>query len=462
MAFIAPASQAQTARSGFEDGTITPYFAEVSTGNTAEVITPSFGARAGSKVHHLVWKQANYDGTRATRSTEGKSSEAAGLRITQEGWYGFSFYLPANFDLTKNQIIAQMHCWDNTLPTTDKTFALSIWNGQLLAETFLGFGGAVQGSAEGVVQSVPTKGVWHDVVIYVKYAKNNTGIMRLWYDGAPQASPTVQLTGINFGNGAWVNDTQLLDGSYQKWGLYAWDAANHTVGETREIYFDEVSYNIGNPSNGFDLVKPTGYGGGGGGGGPTTLYADDFSGMTAGQSPTGWTISAQSNTTCTIQVLSAPSDKGIRFTDTATNKLATASKTFTAQAGSVTAEWAFKQQAQSNWQRMWLQSGSTTAVEIYPTNILSQNSQSIPYSLVYRNASAQDVIIQNISAGTWYDVKVVANSSTDTAAIYVNGVLMVAAAPFRTAVSSINTLHFGTGNGTTGTIDFDDVTITVP
>ena len=457
LACFAATVQAQTARNGFENGTISPYFAEVSTGNISEVVTPAFGARDGSKAHHLVWKQQNYDGTRATRSTEGKSSEAANLRITQEGWYGFSFYLPANFDLTKNQILAQMHCWDNTLPGTDKTFCLSIWQGQLLAETFWGFGGPVQGTSYGVVQNTATKGVWHDVVVYVKYAKNNTGIMRLWFDGAPQGSPTVELTGINFGNGAWINNTTLKDGSYQKWGIYAWDAANHTVGEVRDIYFDEVSYNIGNPSNGFDLVKPTGYGGGSG-----LLYADDFSGMTAGQVPTGWSVNSPAKTSCTIQVLAAPSDKGIRFTDTAANKLTTASKTFASQNSSVSAGWAFKQQSQANWQRMALQSAATAAVEIFTTDTLSQNNQSVPYSLVYRNGSAQDVVIQSISAGTWYVVEVVANVVTDTAIIYVNGVLKVSAVPFRTAVSSIDTLQFGTGQSSSGTIDFDDVTISTP
>jgi hypothetical protein len=192
------------------------------------------------------------------------------------------------------------------------------------------------------------------------------------------------------------------------------------------------------------------------GAGPT-LVAETFDTMTAGAAPTGWTVVNDASTTCTVQNTPSSTDRSLRFTDSNTSGYSRASKTFTATSGLVTAAWRHRQDQQSNWNRFFLQSGTTVAVEIYS---ISSGDDSSTYGLYYRNASGGDYFIAALSAGTWYDVRVEANTATDTADIYLNGILRKENAPFRTAVTSINTILFGSGGSTSTTGLFvDDVVV---
>ncbi len=261
--FAANVASAQAASNGFEDGSLSPFHVEMVSNNVSEIITPTgFPARAGTKVHHIVWYEDNYDGTRASKSVEGASSDP---RITSDGWYGFSFYAPSSFPVPgKQMVLAQIICWDPSLPNTSTTITLSVdTSGKLVIEGAYGVGdGNKTVTASATLSPLLTKDSWHDVVVYCKFSQVNTGMLRVWLDGAPSASPTASFTGINLGNGGWSGDELMTSGGYVKWGPYCWDNANYTPGESREIYYDEIAYQVGNPSGAFDLVKPTGYGSG--------------------------------------------------------------------------------------------------------------------------------------------------------------------------------------------------------
>jgi hypothetical protein len=41
-----------------------------------------------------------------------------------------------------------------------------------------------------------------------------------------------------------------------KFGMYNFDDANYTAGETRTIYYDNVSQLVGNPPNAWAVVNP--------------------------------------------------------------------------------------------------------------------------------------------------------------------------------------------------------------
>ncbi|AHF94101.1 hypothetical protein OPIT5_05235 [Opitutaceae bacterium TAV5] len=254
---IAPVLHGQTAATGFESDTLAPFGVEVSAGNLSEIIEPSgFAPRAGSKVHHLRWCQSNYTGSRTSRGVEGTSG-SGNPRITEEGWFAFSFLLPDTFP-AKSVILGQLICWMRELPKTNKTVALSLnANGRLTLDGYSGdgTGGATREAVRPLLSSVK-RGVWHDFVIYVRFSNKNTGVMKAWIDGAPEAAPTVEVSGINLGNGAFDDTGRMTDGAYVKWGMYCHDVANHTEGETRDAYFDEVAYLVGNPPGAFDLVRP--------------------------------------------------------------------------------------------------------------------------------------------------------------------------------------------------------------
>ncbi len=250
----------------FEDGTITPFRQEgMAAGHTATIEAPTFGARNGTNAHKIVWYQSKYDGTRASSGVEGHS--AGNPRITSEGWYAFSFYLPSGqFPTNKNLIIGQLSAWTRALPKTNKTIVVSInATGSLELKTYYGLGqgdvvktGAI--TLWGAGQTANNLDRWHDVIVYVKFSNNDTGTLKVWFNGASEGQPTGVLDQIKVGNGAWTSANLMTDGAYVKWGIYAWDIKNYTPGETRTIYFDDIDYLVGNPIGAFDAVKPLGYG----------------------------------------------------------------------------------------------------------------------------------------------------------------------------------------------------------
>ena len=241
---------AAATREDFENSALSPFSTEGAGPHTAVITAPPFGARAGSLAHQLTWLQAQYTGSCSTRSVEGTSGNGNGnLCITNEGWYGFSFYLPANgFPADKSTIIAQIHAWDSSLPATDKTAVIGYQaDGSLLVESFYGVGdgGAL---ATGSITLWPSgagpaqRNRWHDLILHISLANNQTGGITAWLEGAPEATPTGTLKGISVGNGAWTSANEMTIGAYIKWGLYCWDTANHTPNETRTIFFDELAY----------------------------------------------------------------------------------------------------------------------------------------------------------------------------------------------------------------------------
>ena len=458
--FFGATLSAQTMYSGFESSSTQPFDYEVVSGNTSEVITPSgFSARTGSKVYHVQWKQANYNGTRPTKSVEGKSDDGLlNYRIAQEGWFGFSFYLPTGFNMAKDQIIAQMHCYTFELGSTDKTLVIAISGGKLTCETFYGAGAAVLTSNPVLtLYDSPATGQWHDVIIHAKYGRASNGSVTVWYNGAAQGSPTVSATNINFGNDSWVNDTTLAHGSYQKFGLYAWDAAHYTTGEIRDAYYDEVSYVIGNPSNAYDLVRPGKHGS------PTTLVSQNFNGMTTGAPPSGWTTVQGSGTSALVQVLATPSDKGIYIADSSSSECSTSAVPFTAQSGpgGICIAWSFKEPTTHDGAQFYpmTNGGTTQAIELLTTSTLRQGG-SIPFSLVVRDGSGNDTQLYAVNTNQWYNVSVVAFPGTGLADLLVNGTMVFHNLPFRNLVGNIDGMLFGSGDTATGNVFIDDVTIT--
>jgi hypothetical protein len=444
---------AQTAAEDFEDGSLSPFTVEIVPGNTSEIITPTgFSARAGTKVHRLVWNAANYDGTRASKSVEGLSGS---LKITADGWYGFSFYMPASFPVPgKTMVLGQIHAWHSSLPNTNITCVVGVeTDGRMYLEGAYGVGdGGKTVTVRTTLSPKLAKGSWHDVVLYVKFARNNTGVLKAWLDGAPEASPTASFTGINLGNGAWTNDTLMTNGAYIKWGPYCWDNANYTTGESREIFYDEIAYQIGNPAGAFDLVKPAGYGTGYAVPAPgVAVMAETFDAMTTGAQPTGFTVVNGSGTALTVRDIPSVTDKCMRFYDPNAATHSEATKVFTAQTGRFTAGWSFQQNGQGEGHCVALLNGTLSAIELY----------TIGGNLVYRTSTGADVILQAVPPNVWYDVDVDVNLTTLKADVYVGGVRKLTGASFRNDTTSIDRIRFGTSDASaTWHFYINDITIT--
>jgi len=184
--------------------------------------------------------------------------------------------------------------------------------------------------------------------------------------------------------------------------------------------------------------------------GNTLPIDNDFNNGTSGSAPAGWTISAPTNTSVTVDNTPSTSDKSVKLYDNTTSALASMAKTFSAQSGNMTVEWRFKEATIGRWSRFFVRNGNTNAVELY----VHDNG-----NLVYRNASALDTTVQAVSADTWYKVKLVVKPASGTYDIYVDNMTTpkVTNAPFRNSASSVDGVFFGTGSGYTGTTYINDV-----
>lgn len=183
--------------------------------------------------------------------------------------------------------------------------------------------------------------------------------------------------------------------------------------------------------------------------GGMTLLDENFNTMTAGTAPQGWTINNSANSSATVVNTPSTTNRSLRITDTNTAGASFAQYNIPVQQGVVEVEWKQMHNSLFSYAKFGVKSGGTYAAELFTTSA----------GLVYRNAAGTDVLVQALSANTWYTVKLVMNPQTDTADIYVNGQPKAANAPFRTAVSSFNQVEFAGGWGSTGTIFIDDVKV---
>lgn len=191
---------------------------------------------------------------------------------------------------------------------------------------------------------------------------------------------------------------------------------------------------------------------------PSTIVNESFNSMTTGSAPSGWNVSAPSGTTCTVVEVPSATDKSLKLYDNTTSNYTSAEKTFTAQSGIVTVQLKFNIGTIGQWDRIKLNSGtSTTAVDI--ANIDNFNN-SVDYNALGYMVGTSRYKISNISAGTWTTLTIVANTDMDTFDVYVNGELKRAGCSFSTAVTSIDRVTFTTGNSYTDTCYFDNVQVT--
>jgi hypothetical protein len=422
---------AQTAVNTFESGLLSPFSVEVRGGNTAQIVTtPLFPARSGAKVHRLSWHQANYVGTRETRGVEGSSG---GLqRIKSEGWYAFSFRLAPDFP-AKSVILGQMMCWTSTAPA-DKTLTLSLnAAGTLSVNAYTGSGGPATLTASGVLAQNLARGVWHDVVCHVKFANNGTGVLRVWFGGAPEAQPTFAASNISLGNGVFDSAHQMRDGAYVKWGLYCWDVANYTAGEVRVAEFDDVAYLVGNPVGAFAAVKPERYG-------IVTLLAEDFEQGAPGDAPAGWTLQNAAATSVTVEAAPGGAGRALRFTDDNASGMSFARRSFAAQSGRFTASWRFFQSATGDRHRMLFNQGPTSVFELYTVN----------GRLICVRPDGGSTDLGAIPVAAWHEVVLAFDVAQQRATVALNGTVRAVDAPFRVAATALDRFAVGTSNPSVG------------
>lgn len=246
-----PASNTPTLyASGFESGTLAPY-------TVCTTKSPNFAKQAllqGQPSAQVYWQQEGYDMSRVLRGAEACSA----LAFYKEGWYGFDFYLPSpGFPDNKTLGIAQIFSLGGC----------SSWAGMLQMqnnELWFEHRGNCASPAQYRVRLATAlpHNTWLPVVIHFVASHAGAGEIEIWYGKAVcnPASPTYRKTAIDFGFGDWTGDSLTAVDSNQiglKFGMYNFDDGNYTTGETRTIYYDNVSQLVGNPTGAFATVNPT-------------------------------------------------------------------------------------------------------------------------------------------------------------------------------------------------------------
>jgi hypothetical protein len=262
-------------RSSFATGTIAPFqFCTYEAPNYGAIIdTPaqswfapdsSLAAPAPNWIHNtgynlgaqVWWTQVGYDGTRERRGTEACSD----VTVASEGWYGFTFYPPTRATFT------------TTYPN-DKLGAIAqifqdgycnSWGALLLVDH-----GALQiewrdycGTANVIPLATSIKyDQWNPIIIHWVASNNNTGQLQVWYgdDVKTPDHPTYDAQNINFGFAHnWATGAPLPADSQQvlKFGMYNFDDGNYTPGETRTMFYDNVTQLSGASPTGWWQVNP--------------------------------------------------------------------------------------------------------------------------------------------------------------------------------------------------------------
>jgi hypothetical protein len=176
------------------------------------------------------------------------------------------------------------------------------------------------------------------------------------------------------------------------------------------------------------------------------LMSENFESMTVDAAPSGWNVSAPTNTSATV--VEETGNKIVKLYDNSTTNFTSIDKSFSDKIG-VTFQFRFKVDQLGKWQRFQLRNGSTIAIDLV----------SYPDGLGYVDSSGTTVNLATIQTNTWYTVTVIANANTGLYRVQLDGVLVQKDIPFRNSVPKLNSVRFASGGTPTGTAYLDDVTV---
>ncbi|MHA7583810.1 pectinesterase family protein [Paenibacillus vandeheii] len=182
----------------------------------------------------------------------------------------------------------------------------------------------------------------------------------------------------------------------------------------------------------------------------TLLDHSHFNTTPSGALPSGFTISEVGGQVRAAEVPS-PSNRSVFLNDTSITAISSLKKTITAQTGYIDAEFKFMQPALGNNTKIFrLLNGAKAAVSI----------ETVGGNISYRNMDNSYITLQSgYAANTWYSIRIVANTATNTADVYVNGLLITSGAGFYTTVSHIDGYESFTPNSSEGAHYLDDILV---
>ncbi|GAA3406139.1 hypothetical protein ACFFNY_25565 [Paenibacillus hodogayensis] len=176
---------------------------------------------------------------------------------------------------------------------------------------------------------------------------------------------------------------------------------------------------------------------------------DTFDNMAAGSVPTGWTT-VTTGGAVTVENVPDATNRSARISKTSSANDASATRTFTPFSGTATVEARVRAEQTAGW---------VNALYI------GSSKGSWAASIVFNGGNIQiyngsvSTTVQAVTAGAWYDLKLVMDTNANTFDLYVNGSLTNAQVGFRSPATNISKLTIGIGSGHTGTFYFDSIKV---
>lgn len=175
------------------------------------------------------------------------------------------------------------------------------------------------------------------------------------------------------------------------------------------------------------------------------LYQENFSSFTPGNKPDGWIVQEDTGTSCRVAVLDH--NNCLELEDQSTSGLCYAVKSFTGTNDRIKIAYRYRTSATGKWFRLYAMDGNTSVVEIYDSNV---------NGLCYRNQSASDIKISDITVNNWYDIVLDIDIAANLFAVYVNGDLKRSGCTFRRTGAKINGIRLESGTGFAGQAWYGD------
>ncbi|MEK3724105.1 glycosyl hydrolase family 28 protein [Paenibacillus sp. FSL H8-0034] len=186
----------------------------------------------------------------------------------------------------------------------------------------------------------------------------------------------------------------------------------------------------------------------------TSPIKADFYGTDVGTVPSSWTASPSAGGTIGVAALPTANNRSMKITrtDTNANTSDTISRTVgTALSGTVVVEATIRNEVNNQ---------SYTAPFLYDSagiNAFSMTMASDGNIKVHYDGAYQTV--QSYTAGVWYPVRIVINTTSDTFDLYVDGVKKLTGKPLRAPVSNIAKIEFNKNGPNNSTAYFDNVSM---
>lgn len=240
------ATAAELFKADYETGNFSQY--QSVEGHSNEIWAQSTLKLNGSYAQKVTVRLDEHNVGGSSWRAEAVQSNGTGGKAGQTLWYGFSYYIPADWvsDPSTEEIIWQLHELPDACETWRSPYlSLNISGGTIsLRRRYDSKPCSVGNTPEGTgtIASTPlVKGQWVDVVIKAQFSYTSSGRVQYWVNG--------QLVGDQTGGNIY-NDTAP---GYLKVGLYRWVWPDKSI-TSRTVYHDEVR--VGDANSSYAEVAP--------------------------------------------------------------------------------------------------------------------------------------------------------------------------------------------------------------